>query len=138
MEKNILLLIPIYIFYIALLGIFMFRKRVSAIRSKKVSLGHFRSYDSDSPQDLLVLKNHFSSQFEIPILFFITCLSAELLGAESAFIFVLGCVFILSRFMHSYIHLGSNNVKLRALYYFLGVLCVLTMWVGIVLIINRN
>ena len=131
--KIFLSLIPIYLAYIVFLGILMFRRRVLAIRSKQISPGYFRSYQADAPYDLRVIQNHFSNQFEVPLVFFMTCFAAVILNAANTLTFSMGCLFIISRIWHSYIHLGTNDIRLRAGVYLLGIIIVMGMWMAIFL-----
>ncbi len=131
MGKLQLALIPIYIIYIFILGFYQYRKRVSAVRSKKINIDYFKTYQFEAPEELKVLQNHFSSQFEVPILFMVTCLAVVVLDKSSIFNLALGFLFILSRLAHSYIHLGSNNLKKRALSFVLGFFVILIIWINI-------
>ncbi|MCB0412380.1 MAG: MAPEG family protein [Bdellovibrionales bacterium] len=133
MDIWILTLIPIYIFYITFLGLIMFARRFKAVKNHKIKLSYFRSYQEESPQDLKVVQNHFSNQFEVPVLFMITCLAIAILHQGKPLLFILGVIFILLRMGHSFIHLGSNNVKHRALVYFTGIFVLLVMWVALLI-----
>ena len=42
---------------------------------------------------------------------------------------MLGWCFVLSRFLHTYIHLGSNHILYRLSAFFLGWVVVLALWV---------
>lgn len=130
-EKLFLCLIPIYILYIVFLGLLMFRRRMSALRSKAIPFEYLKTYQTQAPESLRVVQNHFTNQFEVPILFFITCLAAVILKAATPLTFTLGCLFILSRMWHSFIHLGSNHLSSRASVYFAGILLILAMWIVI-------
>ena len=129
--KIFLSLIPIYVVYVTFLGMLMFRRRLLALRSKQISAGYFKAYQDEAPYELKVIQNHFSNQFEVPVVFFITCVAAVILNAADILTYVLGCLFILSRFCHSYIHLGKNELRLRAGVYFSGILLIIAMWVRI-------
>lgn len=131
LNKAFFALIPIYIFYIVALGFLMFRQRYGAIKTGKVDPKYFKSYQMEAPRELETMKNHFSNQFEIPTLFFITCLSAMMINAVSMVLVVLGYLFIFSRLVHSYIHLGTNKVPQRAMSFFAGILILVGMWISI-------
>jgi len=128
-DKLILGLIPAYIVYIFVLGFYMFKIRVKALKNKTITVAYLKTYEEKSPEYLKVLQNHYSSQFEIPIIFFLTCLAVVFFGKSSFPMFFLALSFILSRLFHSFIHLGSNNLKLRATSYISGFLIILLIWI---------
>lgn len=131
MQNTFLALIPLYICYIVFLGILMFIRRSEALKAGHVSKKYFLSYSEKSTQKLEIIKNHFENQFQVPVIFFVTCLAAIQLKKISIFTIVLGYSFFLSRLLHSYIHLGSNNLKLRGLSYFFGIIIILILWLHI-------
>lgn len=113
----------------------MFRRRLQAVKSGKIDFKYFKSYEGEGPRDLQIIKNHFANQFEIPILFMMTCLCAFLLKTATVGIITCASLFVLSRIAHSVIHLGSNKVQYRALSYALGLLLMLGMWLQIIVIV---
>ena len=120
------------VFYILVLGIMNFVVRLNAIKSQKLNYLHFKVYDTKSyevPERVIIFGRHFDNQFQLPMLFLITCLVAQttpLYGGGS--LLPLAWSFVASRAVHSYIHLGSNNVRFRALSYFAGWIIIITMW----------
>ncbi len=133
LEISILILIPIYIAYIIFLGRKMFKKRLSAIKSGAVKVGYFKDYQGTVPYELQVYKNHFENQFQFPVIFFISCLAIIQFDMADLFMVFLCYMFFITRLLHSYFHLGSNDLKLRALSYMVGVVSVLVIWLRIVL-----
>ena len=131
MTKYLLSLVAIYILYIALLGVMMFRRRKKAIIDGRIRVSYFKSYQEEFPYDLKVIQNHFENQFQVPVLFFITVLAIIQVKAESFVTVSLGTLFVLSRLLHSYIHLGRNNVIQRAFVFFSGVIILLLTWIFI-------
>ena len=134
MDKLVLSFVPIYTAFIIALGLMMFQRRMRALRQGVVSVDLFKAYSGDEPEDLRIIRNHFSSQFEVPILFFVTCMAAVQINKADFLTLLLGAVFILTRLIHSYIHLGSNNLRARAPSYFLGLVTVMIMCVHILVV----
>jgi hypothetical protein len=133
MEISLLALIPFYLIYIAILGIHMFKIRVKAVRDGKISTGYFKTYQGEVPREVMQVGNHFNNQFQVPPIFFITVLAVILLDSVSLTQVILAYSFVLSSLVHTYIHLGSNKLYLRAGFYFLGVVILITMWFTIIL-----
>lgn len=123
-----------YVLYIFALGFLMFKKRKKAVQDKKISSAYFKSYNAgETPDDLLVMSRHFDNQFQVPMLFLIT--GSVLLNFVDLEIWVV-CVawaFVFSRMLHSYVHLGANNVLNRAKAFGLGLICVLILWFKILI-----
>jgi hypothetical protein len=88
--------------------------RYSAIHSGAVSIKFFRTYDEGSqPARLHVLSRHVQNHFEIPPLFYVGVLMAFVVGAVSPISLAFAWSFFALRCLHTYIHLGSNNVSVR-------------------------
>lgn len=73
--------------------------------------------------------NCFRNQFELPVLFYILIALALPLRHADYLIVVLSWVFVLTRFVHAGIFVSSNDLNLRSLAWFAGVLVLLIMWV---------
>ncbi len=120
-----------YVFYIVLLGILNFLTRLSSTKNRQVRVSYFKNYQGDAPENLIVIGRHFDNQFQVPLLFLVTCLSTHIFDATNSSAIWLAWLFIASRMIHSFVHLISNNVIRRAISYFVGILCVLGMWINI-------
>jgi len=88
--------------------------RLSAVRRGDVSIGFFRIYtEGQQPERLHLISRHVQNHFEVPPLFYIALLFIHAAGAVTAFTVGLAWLYFLSRCVHSYIHLGANNVSHR-------------------------
>ncbi len=125
------------VFYILILGLVNFVVRFKAIRSRQLHYAHFKVYDTKNyevPEKIVRFGRHFDNQFQLPLLFLITCVVAQTTPLYSMTALpYLAWSFIATRMVHSFIHLGKNNVRFRALSYFAGWIVVATMWIYIVL-----
>jgi hypothetical protein len=123
------------VFYIFIIGILTFFTRAKAIRSKKLSLGYFKTHDLKSyeaPENIVRYGRHFDNQFQVPMLFMFTLLTTGIYTPENKTVFGLAWFFLITRIIHSYIHLGKNNIILRARAYFAGWIVLILMWTVIV------
>ena len=73
--------------------------------------------------------NCFSSQFELPLLFYILIALALPLRHADLVTVLLSWVFVITRFAHAGIFVTSNNVQQRSLAWFAGVIVLFVMWV---------
>jgi len=125
----------VMVFVIFGLGVSNFVVRYRAIKNKQLKVSHFRAYDSAGgqiPEKVIIFGRHFDNQFQVPMVFLITCVVAQTIPLYSTgYLKQLAWAFVFSRMLHSFIHLGSNNVRLRMLSYTFGWLCILAMWANL-------
>ena len=118
-----------YILYIGSIIILCFKTRKRAVSKKEMSFGFFKTYSGNASERVIVVGRHLDNQFQVPPLFMITCLSLQLTGNVTILTVSLAWGFVASRFLHSFIHLGSNKVPYRFMAFVLGWLVITAMWV---------
>jgi len=84
------------------------------------------------PEDVVKVSNNIANQFEVPVLFYVLCLVAWSLDAVSGVMLILASAFALSRYVHAWVHVGSNYVPMRLRLFLVGFLMVLLMLVLLV------
>ncbi|WCE04094.1 MAPEG family protein [Pseudoxanthomonas sp. JBR18] len=72
-----------------------------------------------------------SNQFEWPVLFYAACILL-LLGTPGPAAVGLAWLFVAGRVLHSVVHIGTRNVRLRGVVFTLNFLAVLGLWVLVV------
>lgn len=94
---------------------FMFTRRVRDVKSKKVSIKQFKTYQSleGSSDAAIQASRNLSNLFEAPTLFYGLCLFALALNKVDQIILVLAWAYVVLRVGHTYIHLTANNVMKR-------------------------
>lgn len=85
------------------------------VRSREVSIKYYQLFEGEDrqPERLRVLTRHVQNHFEIPPLFHAGVLMAYVSGQVGIASVVLAWAYVLLRCVHSWIHLGSNNVTWR-------------------------
>lgn len=128
-------LMAFYFFYILAIGFLMFRKRVAAVKAQRIQGHYFKTYQTEQevPADLKAIENHYNNQFQVPVFFYLTCLTALSLKSLTWAFLVCALLFIISRLLHTKIHLGSNNVLMRAKVFFSGAIIVAIMWILLII-----
>lgn len=101
MEKALLFIVCGYYFYIMVLGVYIFLRRSKAVKSKEVSLSHFKSYSSEATEELTVIQNHFNNQFQMPVVFMVVSLLSLQQGTVNLFTVLFASLFFVSRIIHS-------------------------------------
>jgi len=105
------------------------------VRFREVSTGNlkiefFELYDgTGAPPDVTKTTRHLSNLFEMPILFYVACLTAFLLELDSVLLIYLGWGYVVLRCIHAFIHLTYNKVFHRLSAFMLSNFLVIAMWV---------
>jgi len=106
--------------------------RYRAIQRREVSIKYFRTYDQGSqPPRLHVLARHVQNHFEIPPLFYFGLLFTFVTGSVNVVAVCLAWLFVAARCVHSYIHLGSNNVSHRFFTFGVSLVLLAGLWAAL-------
>jgi len=121
----IVAMVALVVFVVVRLG----RSRVRAVRRRDISVRFFELYQgSEEPEELRALSRHFVNLFELPILFYVACIVAYVSVQVDLWLVLLAWFFVVSRYVHSYIHLTSNIVIQRFRVYGIGLAALVLMW----------
>ncbi|MGU3492632.1 MAPEG family protein [Xanthobacteraceae bacterium A53D] len=94
--------------------------------------------DSRFPAPARQAANNFRNQFELPVLFYVVTILALVTRKADIVFVILAWVFVVSRIAHAFVHLGSNEVRLRFPIYLVGFVALVIMWVIYALAILLN
>lgn len=121
------------ILWIFIVLVIMFLRRKAAFATKQVSMADVAASADAYPGPARLAAANFSNQFETPVIFFALIMLAMEVGATSYLMAVLAWAYVATRVAHTLVHIGSNDLRLRAPIFALGVAVLLCMWVGVVL-----
>ena len=108
----------------------MGRRRFAAHKTKAIPRDAFKTMDlGQAPESVVVAGRNFSNQFEMPNLFFVACLLAITLNNTSLFFAVVSVLFVVSRIVHSYIHLNGNFIVARFRVFMVGCALLIIQWI---------
>ena len=111
----------------------LFRSRVRAVRTGKLSSRYFRIYQGEvEPEETAKPARHFSNLFEAPTLFYAGCLAGIATGDSGMAVQVIAWLYVLARLVHAYVHLGQNRLGNRIYAYFSSWLALLALWLHVV------
>ncbi|PWJ89368.1 hypothetical protein C8D77_10710 [Mesorhizobium loti] len=113
----------IYIVY-CVLG----RRRYGAVRSGEAKAGQFKVRSTEPASSITVAAN-LTNQFELPVLFYVLCLTLHLTNGVNYLTLALMWIFVASRYFHAWVHLTSNNLRLRSRSFFVGAVILLLGWI---------
>jgi len=106
--------------------------RMQAIRSGAVKPEQIALREPHWPLRVLQIGNAFHNQLELPVLFYVVTLLALMTETLDVILYVLSWMFVLSRFVHAYIHVTSNRLDRRTGVFGVGAIALLMMWVIVV------
>ncbi len=102
-------------------GGFLFLTRVSAVRSGKIHIKYFRTYNEGSSTALETkASQHFTNLFEVPVLFYTAAAFAMVLQVQGKGVEIAAWVFFASRAAHAFAHIGPNRLLPRMITFFRG------------------
>ncbi|MAZ83113.1 MAG: hypothetical protein CME90_05825 [Hoeflea sp.] len=108
--------------------VIMSRRRIQGVRQGTAKAADYKVPTVEPEYSATAVRN-LSNQFELPVLFFVVCLSLQMTAGVNYVALLLAWVFVLSRLVHAYVHMGSNKLRLRRPVFIVGFLCCLLLWV---------
>jgi hypothetical protein len=107
--------------------------RVRAVRTKRVRPKDVVLDNSKWPDDLRKITNNYQNQFELPVLYYAALALLLTTGLVDGVSIVLSWAFVVSRFVHSFIHTGSNHLLHRFLAFATGAMLLIVLWAWLAL-----
>lgn len=104
-------------------------RRVSAVQARQLKPNDFALGESAAVPATVSLPNrNFMNLMEVPVLFYVVCLTFYITGKVDTAALVLAWLFVVARAGHSAVHLLYNNVWHRLLFFATGNLLVFALW----------
>jgi hypothetical protein len=124
-----LIFLPVLVQVLLTLSMYIHLTRVKARaqRDGKVDEARRALYDDAWPDSVIQVNNNIRNQFETPVLFYVLTLVFWSLNAAGLVAQILAWLYVASRLVHAYVHVGSNYVPLRRRVFTLGVLLLVAM-----------
>jgi hypothetical protein len=107
--------------------------RRQALYAREVRLKDIALSSETWPPKARQAANNFSNQFETPVLFYVLAIMAIHVGATGWLMATLAWLFVATRMVHAWVHIGSNDLRLRPLVFLVGCLALIAMLVGVLL-----
>ena len=98
-------------------------RRREAVRAGTVKIAQFRENQAEPPQSLFV-RNNLANQFELPVLFHVVCLALYVTAGAALVAVIVAWIFVISRYVHAFIHVTSNRIRFRQPAFIVGFLAV--------------
>lgn len=103
-------------------------RRVGAVRRGDAKASDYR-VPTVEPQASATAIRSLANQFELPVLFYVVCLSLYVTNGANYIAVALAWIFVLARVVHAFIHLTSNELRLRRPIFVIGFAIVVGLWI---------
>jgi hypothetical protein len=80
------------------------------------------------PARTMQAANAFANQFELPVLFYVLTILAWVTRHAGIVFVVLAWIFVICRVLQAYVHVTSNVVRYRSLFFSVGAVVLMIMW----------
>lgn len=135
---DLVLPLCVYTFFLLgmllLLGVVRVIGRFRGLRSRE----YLRAAVGERPSDRIVdLHHHFSNQFEIPVLFYVGCVLALLMGSATDSTVRWAWIFVVLRFAHTAVVLIKNRPGIRVVPFVFSTVFVGLIWGDLLTHVNR-
>jgi hypothetical protein len=124
------MLLPLFVQVALTFGLLFWMgwSRVGSVKSTETRIADVALGQPNWPTKVQQISNCYSNQFQLPVLYYGLVALALLTRSANLLFVVLSWVFVLTRLLHAYIHIGSNVVRYRFNVFALGVMILLAMW----------
>ena len=128
---NTLILYPILpVVFLNFFVVFHMRYVIEkAIKKREVRYRWFRVYKGSAPEDMLAARHHYKNFFEMPILFYLLCILLYIIDDVRDLDLWITWLFVVFKYIHSYIRITSNYVPNRAYAFYVCVLLLSSGWI---------
>ncbi len=122
-----------------IIGVIMRLRRDKVVR-EGFNWRYYKTFEGDRPpRESLQVDQHFVNLFEVPILFYVACLSSLYISESlDKVTFVFAWIYFLGRVVHARICLTNNRLLWRARVYVFSGLILYSMWIWIVYIVIKS
>ncbi len=130
MDSNIILY-PVFalVFLTFAITLWMGKLRFSAVKRGDLNPKYYElNRGGKVPEYLAKVSQNYDNLLELPILFYVLCALLYITNQIDITLVVLAWAFVSSRYLHSFIHTTSNNVRKRMLVFISGGLILIAMW----------
>lgn len=136
MEKLIFLPVFAQVLLTSIVLIVMGRRRIAAAKNKDISTAAFKTMNlTGASEQVIATSRNFDNQFQMPMLYLFSVLFTLQYGLADLTFVILGGLFVLLRYVHTWVHIGRNVVRLRFNVFLLGCFVLWLIWLRLIWLI---
>ena len=113
--------------------VWMGMERVPRVARGEIAVQDIATSGDAYPLRARLLSNSFDNQFQLPVLFYVAALLALWSGGAGWIELVLAWLFVALRYIHAAVHVSTNRVYRRFVFYTAGLVVLCLLWVWLVL-----
>lgn len=123
------MLFPVFAQVLLTLGVYLLlgAAKAKALARGEVNLDRRGLYDDAWPEAVVKVNNNIRNQFELPVLFYVTCLALAMSATVPVAAVGIAWAFVASRVVHAYVHIYPNHVPTRRRVFMVGWVLVLLL-----------
>ncbi|WP_333609693.1 MAPEG family protein [Arsukibacterium sp.] len=136
MEKYLFISVVVQVLLTSVVMVLMGRRRIAAAKNKEIAVAAFKTMDlTGANEQVIATSRNFDNQFQMPMLFMFSVLFIMQFALADLGFVLLAAAFVVLRVMHTLVHIGSNNVRLRFRVFLLGCLVLWVMWLRLLVMV---
>ena len=103
-------------------------RRLGAVRNGEAAAKDYLVPNVEPASSATAIRN-IANQFELPVLFYVVCLALYVTNGANFIAVILAWVFVVSRVIHAFVHVTSNDLRIRRPAFIVGFFAVGAMWI---------
>jgi len=126
-----MVLLPVFVlvFLMFVLGLRVMAVRWRAVKTREVRVRDIALGQNAWPENVTKVSNSYGNQFELPLLYFVLVALALPLRQTDLLFVLLSWIFVVLRFVHSGVHVTSNDLRWRFSAFMAGAVVLMAMWI---------
>ncbi len=102
-------------------------RKVKALKAGGVDRDKTALNNSAWPDDVVQVSNNIQNQFQTPVLFYVLSFMYLSTNGVTTTVLALSWLFVVTRIVHMFVHIGSNYVPMRFRTFMLGTLTLMAL-----------
>jgi len=102
-------------------------RRVGAVKRGDAKATDYLVPEIEPAASATAIRN-LANQFELPVLFYVVCLALYVTSGANYVAVALAWLFVLARIVHAFVHLTSNDLRLRRPAFIVGFVIAGLLW----------
>lgn len=125
-----MILAPLFVLvlFTCVMGFWIPVSSVPLLRRGEVQAQDVNLRQLNWPRPVQQINNSYTSQFELPVLFYVLTILAIITKHADLLFVVMAWLFVLARLAHGYVHVTSNDINTRGPVFGVGFVVLALMW----------
>lgn len=90
------------------------------------------------PESMVQAEQHFTNLFETPVLFYVIVILIFVLKMTSIMLLMLAWLYVATRLLHAWIHMGKNRILRRRNIFLFNILILVLLWLAVFIELIRS